>query len=100
MFGRKLLRCSFCGKDETQVAKLVAGAKAYICDACTAAAARIISSNENDSPPQPRPRAPSFFRRAWRFMRGLFQHRVDRPDAGARNMPCQCPLARAFGCEC
>jgi ATP-dependent protease Clp ATPase subunit len=72
MFGRKLLRCSFCGKDETQVAKLVAGAKAYICDACTAAAARIIGSNDNDSP----------------------------PGAGARNMPCKCPLARAVGCDC
>ena len=90
MFGRKLLHCSFCGKDETQVAKLVAGARAYICDACTAAAARIISSNDNDSPPQPAPRAQSFFRRVWRVMRGEYR----------RNGPCQCPVARAIGCEC
>jgi len=92
MFGRKLLRCSFCGKDETQVAKLVAGPKALICDICTAAAARIISSNDDDNPPQPVPQTPkrlSFLRRAWRFMR-----------AGARNVPCKCPLARAVGCEC
>lgn len=91
MFGRKLLRCSFCGKDETQVAKLVAGAKAYICDACTAAAARIISSDDNDSSSRPTPQTPqrlSFVRRAWRFM------------WGARNVQCQCPLARALGCEC
>jgi len=43
MFRRQLLRCSFCGKDETQVAKLVAGPKVFICDMCTAAAARIMS---------------------------------------------------------
>jgi hypothetical protein len=28
------LRCSFCGKSEREVAKLLAGAKGYICDAC------------------------------------------------------------------
>jgi ATP-dependent Clp protease ATP-binding subunit ClpX len=28
------LHCSFCGKSEKEVAKLMAGAKAYICDAC------------------------------------------------------------------
>ncbi len=92
MFSRKL-RCSFCGRDESQVAKLVAGPKVFICDLCTAAAARIISSNDNDTPPPATPQAPerwSFFRRAWRVMRGEYR----------RNMPCQCPLARAFGCEC
>ena len=88
MFGRKL-RCSFCGKDESQVAKLVAGPKVFICDVCTAAAARIINGNS----PQPASQAPgrlSFFRRAWRVIRG--EHR--------RSMPCQCPVARALGCEC
>ncbi len=28
------LRCSFCRKPETEVAKLLAGAKGYICDSC------------------------------------------------------------------
>ena len=28
------LHCSFCGKDHTQVAKLIAGPGVYICDAC------------------------------------------------------------------
>ncbi len=28
--------CSFCGKDHTRVAKLVAGPGVYICDACIA----------------------------------------------------------------
>jgi hypothetical protein len=30
----KLLSCSFCGKDQHQVQKLVAGPAVYICDAC------------------------------------------------------------------
>jgi hypothetical protein len=91
MFGRKLLRCSFCGKDETRVAKLVAGSRAFICDLCTAAAARIISSGDNDDPPPPAPQArSSFFRRVWRFLRGHYR----------QSMPCQCPVARALGCDC
>ena len=45
MFGKKWLRCSFCGKDETQVAKLVAGPNVYICDACVAAARRIMDES-------------------------------------------------------
>jgi ATP-dependent protease Clp ATPase subunit len=36
------LSCSFCGKREDQVKKLVAGAKALICDECVAIADRIM----------------------------------------------------------
>ena len=92
MFGRKL-RCSFCGKDESQLAKLVAGPRVFICDVCTAAAARIINNSDGDTPPRPAPRAPerwTFFRRLWRVVRGQYH----------RSMPCECPLARALGCEC
>ena len=46
MFRRKLLYCSFCGKDETRVAKLVAGPKVYICDACVATASEIIDKSD------------------------------------------------------
>ncbi len=47
------LKCSFCGKNETQVAKLVAGPRVYICDACVAAARRIMdSSADSDSTPK------------------------------------------------
>ncbi len=38
MFWKRQLRCSFCGKKETEVAKLVAGPKVYICDRCIALA--------------------------------------------------------------
>src|SRR5947209_17456224 len=30
----KRLRCSFCGKSEREVGKLLAGPRVYICDAC------------------------------------------------------------------
>ena len=46
MFRRKRLHCSFCGKDETQVAKLVAGPKVYICDACVTIAREIMDSSD------------------------------------------------------
>ena len=31
---RKDLRCSFCGKPQDQVRKLIAGPSVYICDEC------------------------------------------------------------------
>jgi ATP-dependent Clp protease ATP-binding subunit ClpX len=42
LFKRKLA-CSFCGKSASQVAKLVAGHRGYICDVCAAEAHRIMS---------------------------------------------------------
>jgi hypothetical protein len=31
---KRRLRCSFCGKPDSEVGKLLAGPKAFICDAC------------------------------------------------------------------
>ena len=31
---RKQLKCSFCGKSQEQVRKLIAGPNVYICDEC------------------------------------------------------------------
>ena len=77
MFGRKLLRCSFCRKDETQVSKLVAGPRVFICNRCTAAAARIIDGSHDNSPPAPQtPVSHSVLWHAWRWMRGQL-HRMD-----------------------
>jgi len=45
MFKRRKLSCSFCGKGETEVAKLVAGAQAYIWDECVALASRIMTDD-------------------------------------------------------
>jgi ATP-dependent Clp protease ATP-binding subunit ClpX len=36
----KTLRCSFCGKRESEVKRLIAGNHALICDQCIAKAAR------------------------------------------------------------
>ena len=43
MFKRKL-RCSFCGKDEDHVAKLVAGPRVFICDECVAIASALMQA--------------------------------------------------------
>jgi ATP-dependent Clp protease ATP-binding subunit ClpX len=53
MFKKKQLRCSFCGKRETEVSKLVAGPRVYICDECVALASRIMEDNSNDYKQQP-----------------------------------------------
>jgi ATP-dependent Clp protease ATP-binding subunit ClpX len=51
MSGSTKLRCSFCGKSEDQVKKLVAGAKAYICNECVAKADGIMKSSVDDTNP-------------------------------------------------
>jgi ATP-dependent protease Clp ATPase subunit len=47
MFKFRKLRCSFCRRDETEVAKLVAGPRVYICDACVTIASRIMDNDPN-----------------------------------------------------
>ncbi len=44
------LRCSFCGKPEDQVRRMVAGPGVYICDACVQLCAKVIE--ESDAPTQ------------------------------------------------
>ena len=38
------LRCSFCRKPNSKVAKLIAGKRGYICDVCVAACNKILES--------------------------------------------------------
>jgi ATP-dependent Clp protease ATP-binding subunit ClpX len=45
------LRCSFCGKGQDQVKRLLAGEKALICDQCVAAAARAVKDAPDDTNP-------------------------------------------------
>jgi ATP-dependent Clp protease ATP-binding subunit ClpX len=54
----KKLSCSFCGKTEDEVRKLVAGAKALICDECVAVADRIMKHAPEDSKPNSWPVPP------------------------------------------
>ena len=41
-----LLVCTFCGKDQKQVKKLIAGPSVYICDGCVEVAKRVISDGQ------------------------------------------------------
>lgn len=52
MFKLTKLHCSFCGKSENEVAKLVAGPRVYICDSCVAIASKIISDSEGQNQPE------------------------------------------------
>jgi hypothetical protein len=42
----KPLRCSFCGRDQEAVKKLVRGPGVYICDECVATATRIMAESD------------------------------------------------------
>ncbi|SNQ45523.1 ClpX C4-type zinc finger [Frankia canadensis] len=41
----EIVRCSFCGKPDTEVDKLVAGAGVHICNECVALAASVIEAS-------------------------------------------------------
>jgi ClpX C4-type zinc finger len=66
MFARRL-RCSFCRRDSSEVAKLVAGPGAYICDRCAYETVRIMETTPGGDPPAV-PRS-SAFDRIIRFIR-------------------------------
>ena len=41
---KKSLRCSFCGKTDKQVARLLAGPRVYICDGCIGTCNKILQA--------------------------------------------------------
>jgi len=43
--GRADLACTFCGRRQSKVSKLIAGPHAYICDACVELAERVVTSS-------------------------------------------------------
>jgi hypothetical protein len=53
MYKFRRLRCSFCGKNNNQVLKLVAGPRAFICDKCVEIASRIMADDFHDDVPPP-----------------------------------------------
>ena len=66
------LKCSFCGKSATHVAKLVAGRRGYICDVCAAEAHRIMSEWDPTSPaPLQSPSISARIRRLLKRMTGV-----------------------------
>lgn len=48
-----LLRCSFCGKKQDQIKKLIAGPSVFICDECVELCHTIVQNDENLEQPKP-----------------------------------------------
>ena len=46
----ELLHCSFCGKDQSKVRKLIAGPGVYICDECLGLCNEIIANDTSEAP--------------------------------------------------
>ena len=75
------LRCSFCRKKDSEVLKLVAGPRVYICDGCVAIATQIMNNPHTDNHP---PSVQSsvwqkFVAQAGHFIRGRNALRVGSP---------------------
>jgi ATP-dependent Clp protease ATP-binding subunit ClpX len=47
---QKVLHCSFCGKSQHEVRKLIAGPSVYVCDECVALCTEIIKEEARDNP--------------------------------------------------
>lgn len=77
---RKKPACSFCGRSEAEVAKLVAGPKVFICDECVAIAGRIMGGGDE---PDPRPARRGFSRKGRPRSRGAAERDSEnRAEAG------------------
>ena len=53
------LRCSFCGKRQDQVERLIVGPNAYICDECIHLCVSILNDGEPETEPRRRGEVPS-----------------------------------------
>jgi hypothetical protein len=77
-------RCSFCGKEEHRVSRLVAGPGVYICDRCVALCNEVLASGPRPEPPAPsasgRRAVPDLPLAVRTWLRNLF--RATAPSAG------------------
>ena len=78
--GHKSLRCSFCGKHQDQVQRLIAGPRVFICDACISLCNEILAEEpprplglEGEAAARTAPRAPSPW---WQRLTGRWRVRV------------------------
>jgi ATP-dependent Clp protease ATP-binding subunit ClpX len=46
------LCCSFCGRDETEVTRLIAGARGHICEACVGECVTVLQDHGGFDVPQ------------------------------------------------
>jgi ATP-dependent Clp protease ATP-binding subunit ClpX len=56
----QLMHCTFCGKSNREVQKLIAGPGVYICDECVALCNGVIGSETGAPPPVTTPTEPTF----------------------------------------
>lgn len=81
MFKLRQLRCSFCGKKDEEVSKLVAGPRVFICDECVAVASRLMEGGTHDD--QMPTARPTFWQRlstrVRQLLRGGGARRVSSP---------------------
>jgi len=83
---KRRLVCSFCGRNEAEVEKLVAGPRVRICDRCVATAARMMAADSVG------PQAPEVRRSALqRVMDWLRRH--DRQGSDRRS---ECRMAEGW----
>jgi len=84
MFRRKHLTCSFCGKGEAEVVKLVAGPKVFICDECVATASRLM---QGESPVQLTSKEDrrSILPTLWEQIRSAVRRRLGSPRSATRS---------------
>ncbi|MDQ2920425.1 MAG: hypothetical protein M3R52_02240 [Acidobacteriota bacterium] len=71
MIRLRRLRCSFCRKNNSEVLKLVAGPRVYICDECVAIASRMMADDSHDDTP-PKTVGPTVWQRLSARVRLLF----------------------------
>lgn len=57
--GEKVLYCSFCGKSQHEVKKLIAGPSVFVCDECVELCNDIIREETQDSPESPESHLPT-----------------------------------------
>jgi len=80
---RRRLACSFCGKSASEVAKLVAGPRVYICDGCVDFAKHIMDNS--DVGPATPSKPSSFARRIAARLREMIRPgRVALLEVGSR----------------
>lgn len=51
------VKCSFCGRDASEVGGMIAGKEVYICDLCVGSAVQILKNNLETLSPQVRKNA-------------------------------------------
>jgi ATP-dependent Clp protease ATP-binding subunit ClpX len=77
------LACSFCGLSDSEVKRLIAGPRVFICDACVGACNEILAKHPPEDGPSTQVARPSSYRRRLRFLPWGRADRVTTSPAAA-----------------